>query len=413
MSFQATEWARGLPLHSLSAKFTLMMIGSYAGTDGTCFPSLSQLAEDTLQSVATVRRRERELEQLGLLVRFARWRSPDGKVVLTQLGDANRPLDCRQTSDELRLNLTMTADQVAAKIIELGLDRKRKPDEDDTVDKSPDGGVSDCNPPRGSTAVQPSPCQSSDTPGVAELCHPLNRNLKSSPETPPCIPPSGGVVEGQEQRRVGEQRLSVAEPMWPDPITDANRAIVVLGVLSETEWADCRTGIKGYTAFIQKNRDAGHDRIVKDFHNWVRNRQWVGFITSGTAAQKAKQRTSVAIDSAEGLAWRALHQIARINPIESHATYLLVPGSPSPQLMALANAPSKESWSFIDESQINQIAAWRQFIVSEIGDRVRPELVSDRNWQGSRRIWRRGFLAPWRWPPKKDGSISVGPSASP
>src|ERR1700689_5529383 len=120
MSFQATEWARGLPLHSLSAKFTLMMIGSYAGTDGTCFPSLTQLAEDTLQSVATVRRRERELEQLGLLVRFARWRSPDGKVVLTQLGDANRPLDCRQTSDELRLNLTRTADQVAAKIIELG-----------------------------------------------------------------------------------------------------------------------------------------------------------------------------------------------------------------------------------------------------------------------------------------------------
>ena len=102
MSFQATEWARGLPLHSLSAKFTLMMIGSYAGTDGACFPSLGTLAEDTLQSIDTVRRRIRELEQLDLLVRLARWTSPDGKVVVTEIGDGIKPTGHRQSSDELR-----------------------------------------------------------------------------------------------------------------------------------------------------------------------------------------------------------------------------------------------------------------------------------------------------------------------
>ena len=160
MSFQAVEWARALPLDSLSEKFTLLMIASYAGTDDSCFPSLAKLAEDTLQSEATVRRRIRDLEALGLLVRMARWQSPDGQVVVRTV-NGPRPDDHRQTSDELRLLLKIAPTEVADRIVRRKPAGTRPKDEESSaVDteispQSPSGGVSNCEGGEGITQESP------------------------------------------------------------------------------------------------------------------------------------------------------------------------------------------------------------------------------------------------------------------
>jgi hypothetical protein len=404
MSFQATEWARSLPLHSLSAKFTLMMIGSYAGTDGTCFPSLTTLAEDTMQSVDTVRRRIRELEQLELLVRLARWTSPDGKVVVTEIGDGTKPSGCRQSSDELRLLLKTTGDDVEARIAALGWDKKKSHDQDD----NPPEGVANCQGGEDSTAVPPAPSHSSATPPVAQLCNPLNRLSNSSEETAPLNPPaSGGTIEADSDlKKIGRQRIATVEPLWPEPITNAERAVVILGSLTEQEWADCQIGVKGYAAFIRSRHDVGKDRTVKDFHNWARNRQWAGYLTKGAEVEQAGKRVHAKIDGDAGRAWRNLHTVGRVTPTEFDGQYLL-PGMLSPQVMALANAPPPSDWVFIPESNKQQAGAWSSFLRSALEGKARPSLIDDRNWRGSERIAERGFVAPWPWPPRKDGTLST------
>jgi hypothetical protein len=410
MSFQATEWARGLPLHSLSAKFTLMMIGSYAGTDGTCFPSLGTLAEDTLQSVATVRRRVRELEDLGILVRFSRWTSPDGKVVLTQVGDDNRPLDCRQSSDELRLQLHVPAEVVKAKIEALGWDKKRHTDQWDEQASEGADGVANCDPTPlqsdtlpGAKPVQPAPSQAADTPGVSPGSHPLNRPLKSLPESTPLTPRDAGGENAVDigLRKIGDERLAIIKPIWPDDISNAEKASIILGALTDEEWADCQTGAKGYADFIKRRRAAGHDRIVKDFHNWARNQQWAGHLESGRRVEAVEQIRRVPIDSREGKAWAALHRIAHTSPRDWGDEFILHRPL-TDQILALANTPPDREWVMITPAMVNQVGAWRAFLGRELGTLARPELLWDRNPGGVR-----GFLAPWPWPPKKDGTLSA------
>jgi len=408
MSFQATEWARSLPLHSISAKFTLMMIGSYAGTDGACFPSLNRLAEDTLQSVQTVRRRIRELEQLGLLVRLTRWTSSDGGVVLVQPAIADRPAGCRQSSDELRLLLQVKPEELAAKIATLG-DMKESPDQGDGDGAGDSGEGIKLEPSPPDSQTIPSPSQAADSPGVSPGSNPLKRLLETSLESPPCPPAStGGNSMDEGLRKEGEDRFAIVEPLWPGPITNAERSIVILGALTAQEWADCQIGIKGYRASILTLRDNGKDPEIRDFRNWARNRQWAGYLTKGREAEALGQRIAVDADSVEGRAWHAVHAVGRIEPKEFGGKYLL-PGPLSPQVLAFASAPPNAEWVFVPEAQRQQTGAWNSFLRKVLAGKALPELVTDRTWRGAERIAARGFLAPWAWPPRVDGTLTTGP----
>jgi hypothetical protein len=59
---------------------------------------------------------------------------------------------------------------------------------------------------------------------------------------------------------------------------------------------------------------------------------------------------------------------------------------------------------FVPAEQFNQCGAWKELIREALADKARPELAWDRNPGG-----RKGFMAPWPWPPRKDGSICTGP----
>ena len=87
-------WAFSLPLEP-RAKLTLLAIADHADDEGVAWPSRDRVAEKSSQSRATVIRKIKDLEELGLLALFQRFRK-----------------DGSQTTDEIRLDLTMTPDQV-------------------------------------------------------------------------------------------------------------------------------------------------------------------------------------------------------------------------------------------------------------------------------------------------------------
>jgi predicted DNA-binding transcriptional regulator AlpA len=75
MSWQATSWARRRKTGSASAKCVLLLLAEHANEDGECWPSQRKLAEDSEQSVDTVQRRLRTLEEKGLIKKIERLRS--------------------------------------------------------------------------------------------------------------------------------------------------------------------------------------------------------------------------------------------------------------------------------------------------------------------------------------------------
>ena len=72
MSWHAVSWAKAQRTGSPSAKVTLLVLAEYTNADGECWPSRETIAEDTEQSVDTVDRRLRELEEIGLITKLKR-----------------------------------------------------------------------------------------------------------------------------------------------------------------------------------------------------------------------------------------------------------------------------------------------------------------------------------------------------
>lgn len=75
MSHDATSWARTQKTGSMSAKFILMRLADYAGTDYSCYPSVAKLAEECEMGESTVRAATKLLAELGLIRVFYRHRA--------------------------------------------------------------------------------------------------------------------------------------------------------------------------------------------------------------------------------------------------------------------------------------------------------------------------------------------------
>ncbi len=133
----------------------------------------------------------------------------------------------------------------------------------------------------------------------------------------------------------------------------------------------------------------------------------------------------IAADSPEGRAWLLLHRIAGAGePAISNGQIALRKPMP-PRAAAFVNAPAETEWCFIAETETNKLGAWRSFLGTELGMPTGP-LIRDRSWRPMRpdelkaqeglpeaerrravMISQRGFLAPWQWPPRKDGTLST------
>jgi DNA-binding MarR family transcriptional regulator len=74
VSHDATAWAKAQKTGSSPAKFILMVLADFAGTDYSCYPSVKKLADITEMSESTVRSATKTLCEQGLIRVFYRYR---------------------------------------------------------------------------------------------------------------------------------------------------------------------------------------------------------------------------------------------------------------------------------------------------------------------------------------------------
>jgi hypothetical protein len=74
VSHDATAWAKVQKTGSTSAKFILVLLADYAGTDYSCYPSVAKLAEIAEMGESTVRAATKLLAERGLIRVFYRHR---------------------------------------------------------------------------------------------------------------------------------------------------------------------------------------------------------------------------------------------------------------------------------------------------------------------------------------------------
>lgn len=74
MSHDATAWAKTQKTGNSPAKFILMVLADFAGTDYSCYPSVKKLADITELSESTVRAATKALAESGLIRVFYRYR---------------------------------------------------------------------------------------------------------------------------------------------------------------------------------------------------------------------------------------------------------------------------------------------------------------------------------------------------
>lgn len=374
---EAHAWARNLRLHNSLAKLTLCMTTGYVNGEGICFVGIESLAEDTELSPDTVRKRLGWLEGIGVIARFPQW--------IDAAGRRNGEGKGRRTSDEIRLLLNADPDEI---------ERRAKGND------GGDSGAPDPSPQQGLNHDQ-----DSVSPPVA-LCQPSDsgKGLTSEPEpevrTP--NPLSGGVqaIEGDQEL---EPDVAAFRDKYPAPITNLPRLRNVLAAMTAPERTQVLTAVEGYANFIAGCQRKGKPRAVKDADRWVAGGLWQGYVATGAQAQANAQRISVATDSAIGTAWATINRIGHATPLESSGLYHL-PRSLNPQEMALSRAPPESQWLFVPAEEGNRVRAWNDLIAGALAGRARPSLVWERNPGG-----RRGFMAPYAWPPRVDGSLCTGP----
>jgi pyocin large subunit-like protein len=78
MSWEASTWALSQKTGSPSGKAVLLFLANYADDKGRCWPSQNTIAKQTEQSIDTVQRRIKKLEERGLLARNRRIRQDGG-----------------------------------------------------------------------------------------------------------------------------------------------------------------------------------------------------------------------------------------------------------------------------------------------------------------------------------------------
>jgi hypothetical protein len=174
VSIKAMTWAFDLPLEP-RAKIALLAIADHAGDDGVAWPSRDLIAQKSSQSRATVNRRMAYLTELGVLTVHERFRE-----------------DGSQTTDEIRLNLTLTADEIRRRL-------------------DADGGCQVAAPP-----VQMS------TPGAADVTPPGTHC--GNPQSEPSVEPVAVAVDARASlisrsaMELAEQLLTIAghdKAFWP------------------------------------------------------------------------------------------------------------------------------------------------------------------------------------------------------
>lgn len=366
MSIEALNWARKIYVGDAMAKALLRGIADYADEHGHCFPSHGRLSTDCEMSIATVKRRLAQLEELDLLVTFRCW--------VDEHGVRNRERRGRETSREIRLHL---AKRIAP---------PAPPDDDPNPPDDVGGGSvsTPSNPNEGGLSAPHG--VPAEPPGGALVTPPNSEpssNLKDSP-----LPPSGGIVEADL-----DDGWKEFETDWPEGI--------IRHSIAKREWAKippdkrplARQAARGYVA---QNRAKAKPANWIGAEKFLREQEaWPKFATFAPEAATAASSASFPSTSTEAAAIRNLYAIGRAAAPFEHKGRLIYPKPVTLQLLAFASAGSASSWEFVELGKA--IASWSTFLDAHIFGVRSPFVVT--------RGDRRGIFVPWLFPPSVEGKV--------
>lgn len=198
MSIKAMTWAFGLPLEG-RAKIVLLAIADNARDDGVAWPSRDLIAEKSSQSRATVNRRMKSMSDLGVMSLHERFRE-----------------DGSQTTDEIRLDMTLTPEEVMRRMqASEASERGETADDSDVADAASDIIA------RGEGGYQPDtpPVQSGHpgdvvvTGGGLHSGHPLDEP-SLEPKNPPNPPPGGVRIEDGPLKKADKAAIEKRDALW-------------------------------------------------------------------------------------------------------------------------------------------------------------------------------------------------------
>jgi hypothetical protein len=367
-SDESASWARNLTLGDAQAKFVLRSIVVYVVDTGIAEVSHDTLVADTELSLATVRRKLRWLQEIGLVTLIPRW--------VDEMGRINHDGRGKQAVGHIRVHTEIDAFDVAMRT------DTDKGNTDENTDDSQQPLTQ--NTDDGETPLKPGEPPPMGVSGSHRLYASEDSEIKKEVRIPPS-PPKGGFDEALEKR------WQDFKSGYPDGILDLDKAKAAFGGLSDADQAAALAGLPHYADRCKRRRE----KSIKA-HLYVRKRFWEGLGTSPDARPNAGPYDP---RSEAGKAIMVLCEMAQYSPIRAGDGRIVWRREITPQLLALASAYG------IDKPRLRWPMPGKQFWAwAELLDRAFEGLVRRRLNEIS---------APWEWPPLKDGTLSpTGPTES-
>jgi hypothetical protein len=315
----ARVWARELQLKNPYGKSILLAVANYMDENGAAFPGIRTISRDTDISEDVVGKRLRWLEEIGAIALLKTWRDENG--VRNQEGRG------QLTSSEIRFLFDADVEAIneraqsghpdrplrgAAAAAHGRYDHNHGENEGETVAEL------STRPARVLNNDAPETPGSTSSSLVAPEQYPPSKGTKYPPgagliglpeqEGSPLTPLPGGQA-GNPSDQGSDDPLKEFREVYPDPVTDYQRALNVWSALSEDERKAALLGAKGYGAFIERERKGKRPRAVKAAHTWLSNRSWLGYIDAGKTAIATEARRNVDEGSEQWEAWTLYYQI--------------------------------------------------------------------------------------------------------
>jgi hypothetical protein len=133
---------------------------------------------------------------------------------------------------------------------------------------------------------------------------------------------------------------------------------------------------------------------------WLRSRMFDNF--KGYEARPSGTQ-GLPVETHAGQAVIAFHGVARVSPLVSRSGTIYWPCDLTPQVLAFAAADKPTSWPWWEGGA--NIRAWNEFLEKHVKV-PRPPLVIERGGK-------RGFFAPWPFPPSLEGKVYSADSTGP
>lgn len=387
MSIKAMTWAFGLPLEP-RAKIALLAIADNARDDGVAWPSRDTIAEKSSQSRATVGRRIKALAELGIIAVFQRFRE-----------------DGTQTTDELRLDLTLTPEDVMRKMQRSEPENAADTDDDSDDDHTEGGGYQ----PDTLGSQSGNPRVAVVTRGGLHCCNPQDEPSLEQ-DSPPNPPPGGRDPKSDQDKKPEPEHFApFFEACQHWRTMDRDRALTVFRMLTLDEQGRAHAAAPLHAEECTKAK-----RRSKDAHKLLGERFWERY---PHARLPERPPDPVWIDDGPNVdALRVLALIAdrpppRLIHDETKGRGVLRLAPVGPDLAALATVTGSDplDWCVV-EPDSREFNAWRHRIHDWTGQWVEPRIVMRRGTRevaglGTVQNRVRGLAVPWLWPPRKDGMI--------